>query len=44
MKTTLKGSLGGELGAMKKIEKQDLNIPAVKETVTGIHKPQRNRN
>ena len=43
MKPTLKGSLSGELGAMKKIEKQDLNIPAVKETVTGIHKQQNHK-
>jgi thioredoxin reductase len=42
-KPSLKGSLGSELGEKKVIEKQDLNIPAVKETVTEIHKPQNHK-
>ena len=42
-KPSLKGSLSSELGKVQKIEKQDLNILAVKDTVTEIHKPQNHK-
>ena len=37
-KPSLKGSLGGELGIIKPIEKQTIDLPAVKEKVTEIHR------
>lgn len=41
-KPSLKASLGGELGSMKQIEKQTIDLPAVKETVSEIHKKPNN--
>jgi hypothetical protein len=37
-KTTLKDSLSNELGTIKKIERQSLDIPVIKENVTTLHK------
>lgn len=37
-KPSLKDSLSNELGTIKKIEKQTIDIPGVKDTVTELHK------
>ena len=37
-KPSLKGSLSGELGTKKTIEKQSIDIPVIKESVTELHK------
>jgi len=35
---SLKGSLSNELGTIKKIERQPIDIPVIKDTVTELHK------
>jgi hypothetical protein len=41
-KPSLKGSLSNELGTIKKIEKQSIDIPVIKGTVTELHKTTEN--
>ena len=41
-KPSLKGSLSNELGNVKPIVKQSIDLPSVKETVTEIHKAPEN--
>jgi hypothetical protein len=35
---SLKGSLSNELGTIKKVERQSIDIPVIKENVTELHK------
>ncbi len=35
---SLKGSLSNELGTIKKIERQPIDIPVIKDSVTELHK------
>ena len=37
-KPSLKGSLSSELGTKKTIEKQSIDIPVIKDSVTELHK------
>jgi len=37
-KPSLKGSLSNELGTKKTIEKQSIDIPVIKDSVTELHK------
>jgi hypothetical protein len=37
-KPSLKGSLSSDLGTVKKIEKQSIDIPVIKDTVSELHK------
>lgn len=41
-KNSLKNSLGSSFGTSKKIEKQNIDIPIIKETVSEIHKTKNN--